>query len=163
MIVVGRFGGPHGVRGGVWVFSETRPKENILDYPHLFRKQGTEWIPLKAESTQLQAKGIIFKVVGIDDRTAAEQLKGREIAVERAAMPDLAEGDFYWADLVGLQVETTTGVVLGRVDHLIETGANDVLVVEGERQRLIPFVLEQFVLRVDQVEKKVVVDWDPDF
>ena len=88
---------------------------------------------------------------------------GREIAVERDQLPELANDEYYWTDLEGLQVRTCAGVTLGRVDHLLATGANDVLVVQGEREHLIPFVLGSVVKAVHLSDGWMEVDWDPDF
>ncbi len=78
-------------------------------------------------------------------------------------MPASEDGSWYWMDLIGLQVVTTGGVVLGQVTGLVETGANDVLVVQGERERLVPFVIDQYVKRVDLDAGLIEVDWDPEF
>ncbi len=88
---------------------------------------------------------------------------GSEIAIARAQLPDAAPGEYYWADLVGLEVVTLEGRHLGRVDHLMETGAHDVLVVKGEQTVLIPYVPEQVVLEVDLEAGRMQVDWDPDY
>ena len=100
---------------------------------------------------------------GIADRDAAEALPGVEVAVWRDGLPALAEGEFYWSDLVGLTVATTEGVDLGVVDRMMETGANDVLVVKGERERLIPFLMDDVVRQVDLEAGHMEVDWDPEF
>ncbi|EEF93665.1 16S rRNA processing protein RimM, partial [Catenibacterium mitsuokai DSM 15897] len=98
------------------------------------------------------------------DREAVEALHGTEIYVPRSALPPPREGEFYWVDLEGLDVVTTEGVALGKVSHLFATGANDVLVArDDERERMIPFVIPQYVLSVDFEARRVTVDWDPDF
>ena len=97
------------------------------------------------------------------DRDAAAALKGTQIGVHREQLPGPGEGEYYWHDLVGLRVQTTQGMELGTVDHLIETGANDVLVVRGERERLIPFIRGQVVLSIDLAAGEMRVDWDPEF
>jgi 16S rRNA processing protein RimM len=78
-------------------------------------------------------------------------------------LPPAPEGEYYWTDLIGLTVINREGVTLGQVDHLLETGANDVLVVKGERERLIPFLLELVVLEVDLAQRMLRVDWEEDF
>ena len=113
---------------------------------------------------QSHGKGLVVGLRDYTDRDQARSLIGLEIAVPRAELPAPEEGEYYWADLVGLKVETTEGQILGTVDHLIETGANDVLVVHGEdRERLIPFVADQVIRRVDLAAGLIQVDWDPDF
>jgi len=104
------------------------------------------------------------KLAGCDDRDAAEALVGAQIRVPRSALPETSQpGEHYWADLIGLRVETLEGAVLGRVDHLFETGSNDVIVVHGDRERLIPYIWGQVVHRVDLDAGLMRVDWDPDF
>lgn len=162
-IVLGRVSGLFGVRGWVKVFSETDPRQGIAAYsPWQLRLQG-DWKAIEVESGRRHGKSVIAKLRGIDDREAAAALLDAEIAVWRSQLPAAAEGEFYWADLEGLAVRTAEGVELGAVSHLIETGANDVLVVRGERERLIPFVRGQVVKTVDLERGLVVVDWDPEF
>lgn len=108
-------------------------------------------------------KSIIAKLDGIDTREQAAGLVGQEIFIERAELPELPENQYYWVDLVGLQVFTMEGDSLGVVDSLLETGAHDVLVVGGERERLIPFVPDTFVKSVDMAKGRILVAWDPDF
>jgi 16S rRNA processing protein RimM len=109
-------------------------------------------------------KILVARLEGCDDRDAAEALVGYEIQVPRSRLPDdLAPGEYYWADLVGLRVETLGGVELGRIARLFETGANDVIVVEGKRERLLPYVWQQVVREVDLGAGVMRVDWDPDF
>ena len=97
------------------------------------------------------------------DREQAEALVNQPISVPREQFPELSAGEYYWADLVGLSVELEDGRILGKIDNLLATGANDVMVVKGDRERLIPFVLEQYVRQVDLEGGRVVVDWDPEF
>ena len=108
-------------------------------------------------------KGVVARLVGCDDRDQAQSLMGYEIGVYRDQLPETEPGEYYWNDLKGLKVVTLQGESLGIVDHLIETGANDVLVVKGERERLIPFVQDQVVTKVDLDNGEIQVDWDKDF
>ncbi len=111
-----------------------------------------------------QGKGLIATLPGIGDRDQAATLVGAEIWIWRSALPRSKRGEYYWCDLEGLEVVTVSGAVLGQVTHLLATGANDVLVVRGvEREHLVPFVLEQYVHKVDLVAGRITVDWDPDF
>ncbi len=162
-IILGKIVGLYGVRGWVKVYSHTNPRENIFSYgPWLVKLRG-QWQRMEVVDHRPQGKGLIARLEGYDDREQARTLLGSEVAVLRSQMPAAAEGEYYWADLVGLEVVTEEGARLGRVDHLIATGANDVLVVEGERQRLIPFVQGRYVTAVDLEEGEIRVDWDPDF
>lgn len=158
-VTLGRIVGLYGVRGWVKVFSETAPIENIFRYQ--------PWLVDGADRQALEyrshGKGLIARLNGCDDRDEARALIGRAIEVRRDQLPPPAADEFYWADLEGLEVETLDGRGLGRVSHLIETGANDVLVVRGDRERLIPFVWMQVVQDVDFALGRVRVDWDPEF
>ncbi len=163
-IVVGRISGLYGVRGWVKVFSHTQPRENILTYASWYlKKQGT-WAASDLETGRVHGKGVVAKLKGCDDRDAAAALMGCDIAIRRDQLPQAAPGEYYWADLEGLRVINLDGVALGVVDHLLETGANDVLVVrEGGTERLIPFVQGLFVKSIDLETGEMIVDWDPEF
>jgi len=110
-----------------------------------------------------QGKGVVAHLQDCEDRDQAQALMGREIGIRRDQLPATAPGEYYWSDLEGLKVITLEGDALGSVDHLIETGANDVLVVKGERERLIPFISEQVIVAVDLEAGEIQVDWDKDF
>lgn len=145
------------------VFSYTDPRENIINYRrwHL-DKQGVsgEW---RLAEGRRHGKGVVARLEGCEDRDAATALVDSDIFVERAQLPPLDEGEYYWADLQGMQVVNRQGERLGRVDSLFETGANDVLVVKGDRERLIPFVSGRVILSVDRSSGEILVDWDKDF
>lgn len=160
-IVVGRIAGVYGLNGWVKVVSETDPRDGILGYaPWLI---GPEATPRRLSERKLHGKGMIVRLDGCDDRDAAAQLVGQEIAVTREQLPPPRPDEFYWFDLEGLAVVTIAGVDLGRVDHLFSTGVNDVLVVKGERERLLPFAWGDVVKDVDFERGRIEVDWDPDF
>ncbi len=163
-INVGEVSGVFGVKGWVKVFSFTQPRENILSYSPWYLQKGKEFRKVKLLNGQRQGKLVVAAIDGITDRDAAEALLGWKILIDKNQLPAPAEGEFYWADLLGLKVETDQGVALGVVDHLLETGANDVLVVKDEkRERLIPFLQQQTVLKIDLENGLMVVAWDPDF
>jgi 16S rRNA processing protein RimM len=163
-IVVGRINGLHGVRGWVKVFSHTQPRENILSYRTWHLLRDGQWVATELLNGRQQGKGIVAHLKGCDDRDQATALMETEIAIRREQLADAAPGEYYWADLQGLKVINAEGVELGVVDHLLETGANDVLVVrDGTTERLIPYVPGQFVLHVALDEGVMTVDWDPDF
>lgn len=161
-VILGRVSGLFGVRGWVKVFSHTSPRSNILEHEtwYLVRAGDREKVRLKAGRSH--GKGIVAQLEGFDDRDRAAELLGADIAVPRDWLPEAAEGEFYWADLEGLRVQTLEGEELGKVDHLFETGSNDVMVVKGERERLIPFI-DQVISEVDLDGGFITVDWDPDF
>jgi 16S rRNA processing protein RimM len=164
LIIVGRIMAPYGIRGWVKVFSETEPRENIVGYSPWWIRSAGKWERRQLAAGRPHGKGMIAHLSGCEDRDAAAALSGAEIAVQRSQLADdLAPGEYYWADLEGLHVVTEEGVSLGRVDHLFETGANDVMVVKGERERLIPYLIGQVVKGVDLDAGEVRVDWDPEF
>ncbi|TVO75292.1 ribosome maturation factor RimM [Sedimenticola selenatireducens] len=160
--VLGRVSGLFGVRGWVKVFSHTSPKENILNYPSWFLFREGEWQEYKLKQGKAQGKGLVALLEGVDDRDQAAELTGADIAVRRDQLPEISPDEYYWSDLEGRRVVTETGVELGRVDHLFETGANDVMMVKGERDHLLPFI-GQVIKEVDLDGDLITVDWDPDF
>jgi 16S rRNA processing protein RimM len=161
-IVVGKITGVHGVRGEIKVMPYTQPPEAIAGYqPWLIeRPHGLSYSP-KLTQFRRQGEGLVVKLEGCDDRDKAKTLVGSFIQVERTCLPALTEG-YYWADLIGLQVSTVTGVDLGTLDYLFETGSNDVMMVKGDRERLIPYRPE-VVIEVNLEKGTLVVDWDPEF
>lgn len=164
LISVGEIAGVFGIKGWVKVYSLTDPRENILTYSPWIIKKGSEVKEVNIISGQRQGKTVVASIEGISDRNIAESYCGWEILIKKDQLPEAEEGVYYWADLVGLLVETEQGISLGVVDYLIETGANDVLVVkDDEQERLIPFINEQVVKTIDLKDKRMVVDWDPDF
>ena len=163
-LLVGRIVGLFGVDGWMKIESYTDPRERIFAYrPWLLRHaQGEREID--RASGRAQGKGLVAQLPGVADRDAASALIGAEIWVARSQLPKAKRGEYYWIDLEGLAVVTEEGVALGTVSHLFATGANDVLVVrDGERERMVPFVLKQFVKEVDLDSGRIVVDWDPEF
>jgi 16S rRNA processing protein RimM len=162
-IVVGEILGAFGVRGWIKVQSHTDPPENILKYsPWLINKDGAAWEGKVIEGRR-HGHAVVARLEGIADRDQAALLRKCAISVPRDRFPPLKRGQYYWADLIGLEVRAQTGLVLGKVVNMIETGANDVMEVGGDRQRLIPFVTGEFVKEVRLDEGVMVVDWDPDF
>jgi 16S rRNA processing protein RimM len=163
MIILGRVSGLFGVKGWIKVYSHTSPRQGILGYKTWYLKQDGGWQRHALAAGQAQGKGVVAKLAGYDDRDQAAALIGIDIAVKREQLPKLAPGEYYWSDLEGLRVETVDGVDLGVVSHLFETGANDVLVVKGERERLIPYTRGEAIKEVDLQAGRIIVDWDPDF
>lgn len=166
-IVVGKVAALYGVRGGLKVLSYTQPRENILSYAPWYLRRGSEWVAVEVADSRQHGAGLVVFLRGCADRDLAAQWVPAEIAVKREQLPAPPDGEYYWADLVGLPVRTATGVNLGTVSYLFETGANDVLVVKGERERMIPFIPREVILEVrlprGAVPGEVVVEWDPDF
>lgn len=162
MVVVGRVTGLFGVQGWVKVHAYTRHREDILEYDHWFLQQGDQWVQSRLEDGRTQGQGIVAKLAGIDGRDAAAPWVGADIAITTAELPPLKAGEYYWSQLEGLEVVNLDGTVLGRVSHLFETGANDVLVVVGERERLIPYIPDA-IKEVDLAARRIRVDWDAEF
>jgi 16S rRNA processing protein RimM len=164
-ILLGRLHGAFGVRGEVKLESFTEPLSAIFRYqPWTLRDaQGRETVVDGARGRE-SPKGVVATLDGIDDRDAAEALRGAEIHVDRERLPPPKPGEYYWVDLEGLRVANVDGVDFGTVSHLFSTGANDVLVTRGgDRERMIPFVVPDYVVAVDFELGRVTVDWDPEF
>lgn len=162
-VLTGKISGVYGVKGWVRVFSYTDPLENILNYSTCYLNIGGNWIRRELREGKRHGKGIVAHFLGCDTRDDAAALLSTEIAVDREQLPVLKENEFYWADLVGLTVVTVDGVVFGKVVQLLQTGANDVLVVKGDRERCIPYIQPDVVCRVSLQDKLIEVDWDPEF
>ncbi len=161
-VIMGRIVSLFGLQGWVKVLSYTEPRTALLDYQPLYRHTAEGWLPLDLEQSRLQGKGMVAKFAGFDDRDAAAGLVQQDLGVNRDQLPAVADDEVYWADLHGVQVVTREGQVLGTISHLFDTGANDVMVVRGERERLLPFI-PQVVEDVDLATGIVRVDWDPEF
>lgn len=164
-VPMGRIVGVFGVRGEVKLESWAEPRERIFDYqPWLLESAPGRIDTVDEVRGRKQGKGLVASLPGVEDRDQAALLVGKDIFVDRAQLPAPAKGEYYWADLEGLEVFTTEGASLGRVSHLVATGANDVLVVRGGgKEHLLPFVMEHYVKEVDIPAGRIVVDWDPDF
>ncbi len=168
-VVVGKLLGPYGIKGWIKVYSHTHPMENIGSYNPLWVNRAGDWQPIKLLQVKLHGKGVIAQIEGCNDREQVPQFSGLELAIKREQLPELANDEFYWSQLIGLKVVNKANECLGAIDHLLETGANDVLVVvpcDGsvdQTERLIPYVWEQVVLGVDLQQKQVTVDWASDF
>lgn len=157
-ILVGEVRGVYGVRGWVKLFSFTDPRDNLLRFETFATDTGTS---LTLVEGRAQGKGLIGRFEGIADRDAALALNGVRLSVSRDVLPTLQAQEYYWSDLIGSSVVDKHRGVLGVVDHLIETGAHDVLVLKGVdgEQELIPFVVDVTVKSVDAQAGRIVVDW----
>lgn len=167
--IIGRISAVFGVKGWVKVHSFTEPMDNILGYKRWTLSLNGVRRQYDVLEGRPQGRGLVARLRGVDDRDQAQALCGAEILIGREELPDLPEGEYYWYQLEGLVVTTVNGQRLGVVDHLMETGANDVLVVRGDaqsvdqRERLIPYLPEQVVTEINLTEGSLIVDWDPDF
>ncbi len=163
IITLGKISGIFGIHGALKVFSFTEPRENILNYPSWLLKKNNEVINVDLISGKPQGKTIIARLKGVSDRDAAAILVDSEIQISKSLLPAIADDEYYWHDLIGLKVETLDGINLGVVDSILETGANDVLIVKGDRERLIPFLQSQTVININLETGLIRVDWDGDF
>ena len=163
-ILLGRIVGAFGIRGQIKIESWTEPRDAIFRYQ--------PWILVDAAGNEREFSGARGKESGkhlvanfpdVDDRNVVEAMRGTDIYVPRAALPPPKAGEFYWVDLEGFRVVTVEGVDFGTVSHLFSTGANDVLSIRGDRERMVPFVEPDFVKSIDVDAGLITVDWDPDF
>lgn len=160
-VLLGHIAGAHGLKGWVRIHSDTDPRDAIFTYqPWLV---GVGQTPRRILLGRTQGKHLVVELDGVSDRDEAESLAGEIIAIYRDQLPELGDFQFYWAELVGLEVINQDGLKLGSIKELIATGANDVMVVRGDKERLIPFIKNDYVTQVDLVAKQVMVNWDPDF
>ena len=163
-LVIGKINGAFGVCGQVKIFSYTHPKEKILSYAPWWLETDTNgWVACRLTNGRQHNKAIIAQLDHCTSRDQALALVGKQLAIDLAQLPETDHGEFYWLDLIGLCVVNTQGLVLGKVDRLLETGANDVLVVNGEKERLIPYIWDQVIRDVNIKKNQITVDWDKDF
>jgi 16S rRNA processing protein RimM len=158
---MGRVTGPFGVRGWIKV-QPYGDATGLCAYRAWWIERDGEWIRHEPETVHVHGETVAAKFEGCDDRDRAAGFRGSEVAVSRSEFPEAAENEFYWADLVGSKVVNAAGEDLGAVVRVFETGANDVLVVEGDRERLIPFI-ESVVQHIDLAGRTIRVDWESDF
>ena len=162
-VELGYIAGVFGVRGWVKIHSFTDPRENCVAHRRWTLTHHGQSSEVEVEAGQAHGKNVIAKLAGIDDADAAGLLIGARISVPRDALPACGPGEYYWADLEGLSVRDRAGHELGRVVRLMETGAHDVLVLDGKGDRLIPFVLDEIVESVSLDEGTITVNWDAGF
>lgn len=162
MVIVGRFGKVHGIKGDIRVQSFTDPPGNIVDYlPWQIRSSSkSEWRVVDISQTYWQGDQLVVHVRDTNDRDDAKRYTNQEIGIARSQLPELTEeNEYYWSDLIGLTVINTKGVTLGTVDSFFETGANDIMVVKGEREYLVPYT-KYAILNVELTTRTINVDWD---
>jgi 16S rRNA processing protein RimM len=162
-VILGRVSGVFGIKGWLKVHSYTEPRDNIVGFgAWTLRMNGVDHA-FDVEEGHSHAGSVVAKLHGLDDRDRARDWVGADIVVPREQLPKIAAGEIYWTDLEGLEVRTTTGTVLGTVDHLLATGGNDVLVLDSSPRLLIPFIAGDVVKDVDLKAGLIVVDWSPDY
>lgn len=162
LLVMGRISAPYAVRGWIKVQPLTAYVDGLLEYSRWWVGHSGAWREWRLSDGKAHGQYLLAHLQGMDDRDAAEAVMGMDIAVWRADRPAAEAGEYYWDDLIGLDVVNAEGALLGRVSGLLETGAHDVLRVEGERERLIPFV-DAYVREVDLSARRIVVEWSLDW
>lgn len=168
-LLLGKITSVFGIKGWVKVYSYTDPMENLLDYSEWVLRHQGQALSVKKTDGRRQGKGLVAKLEGYDTPEAARLLAGAEIRLPQSQLPALPEGEYYWSQLIGLDVFNQQGQWYGCVDYLMETGANDVLVVKpvkgslDRQERLIPWLLPEVVRQVDLAGKRLEVHWDADF
>lgn len=167
-IVIGKIGAPYGVKGWVKITTYTDEKEGVFSYsPWLLGEVDKEYI---VDVWRTHNKGVVAKLIGVESRDDAESIKNLDISIKAEKLPQLTDGDYYWRDLVGMQVVTEAGYDLGAVKELFETGSNDVMLIRanpndafGQKERMVPFLFDQVIKHVDMQARTIKVDWDPGF
>lgn len=162
MVVMGRIAAPHGVKGWVKVQPFTGEPDALCAFARWWLRDGDGWREAEVEESAGHGAWVIAKLAGISTRDDAAAVRNREVAIPREALPEAAEGEFYWIDLIGMTVRNLADESLGRVESMMHNGAQSILVVRGEREHLIPFV-DQFVREVDRSAGRIVVDWGLDY
>lgn len=165
MVVMGKVVAAHGIRGWVKVQTYTEYLDSLLDFDTWYLGNDRQaWRPVEVLEADVHGKVVVARLQGVEDRTAAEGYKGLLVAVPRAALPEAEEGEYYWSDLIGMNVLDLTGAPLGTVVGLLETGANDVLSVRDAtgKELLIPFI-DHVIQQVDKDQQVIRVDWQADY
>jgi 16S rRNA processing protein RimM len=159
---MGWISAPFGVKGWVKVQPNTAATQNLLAYKTWWVGGEDNWREIAVAEARVQGRTVVARLEGCDDCDAAAALRGKSVAVPRAALPRTQSGEYYWSDLIGLAVVNGSAQALGRITGVLQTGANDVLVLAGERERLIPFIAE--VIRdVDLAAGVMRIEWDADY
>ncbi|MCF7521927.1 ribosome maturation factor RimM [Neisseria sp. ZJ106] len=162
-VAMGYIKGVFGIKGWLKIAANTEYSDSLLDYPEWQLRKDGKTLTVVLEAGKVMGDELQVKFEGIDDRDQAFSLRGYTIEIPRESFAPTEEDEYYWADLVGMTVSNKSGIVLGTVKNLMETGANDVLVVEGEYgQKLIPFV-SQYIENVDTGNHTITADWDLDY
>lgn len=160
---MGRVLAPYGVKGWIKVTPFTGTAEALTTFPRWWFGGTGEWEELEVAEARRHGANVIARPAGCGDREQAAKLRGREVAVPREALPETAADEYYWADLVGLEVVNAEGQALGKVSSLFSNGAHEVMRIgEGEGERLVPFV-PAVVRKVDLAARRIEVDWGLDW
>lgn len=159
---MGRISAPFGVKGWVKVEPDTEGPGSLLAYKTWWLGRGGDWREAAVAEAKVQGITLAARLEGVGDRDAAAALRGLSVAVPRAQLPKTGAGEYYWADLLGLRVVNAESQDLGRIERILQTGANDVLVLRGDRERLVPFIAD-VIREVDTAAGVVRVEWGADY
>lgn len=162
-IVIGQFGRVHGIHGAIRLHSFTEAPDEILKYKAWHIYQNEQWVPAERLSEEVTVKGIFVKLKSYETREIAAQLTHTKVGVKQSQLKSLDDTEFYCFELVGMNVVTTTGKLLGQVTDVLPTGANDVLVIQGEKRHLLPYLPDRVIKRVNREAHEILVDWDDEF
>lgn len=168
-VVLGKIGKVHGIKGWLRLNSFTAPPENILDYPQLNASIGQTSRVLEVDDSKQQPKGLLVHFTGYDAPETARELTGLEVWVDSSVLPELEPETYYWHELMGMSVSNEQGQLLGVVSDMLETGANDVMVVSAteksidDRERLIPYLKDAVIKSVDRESNAILVDWEASY
>ena len=163
VVIMGKIVGPHGIKGWLKVPPFTEEIGTLSEYPQwLVSEDEKHWASYKVEKTIIKDKTLLVKLSGIDDRNGSESVNKNMIGILKEELPKLDSDTYYWSDLIGLDVQNEAGYYFGTIKTMMETGSNDVMVIKGEKEFLIPY-LPDVVIKVDLEAKKVLVEWDENY
>ena len=167
VLLVGQLSAVYGVKGWIKVTSHMQPRENIFNYPEWLLKIGDSWRVTKVEQGRPHGKTLVVKLAGCEDRDQAQLLVNTKIAIYRSQLPETNDDEYYWSDLLGMNVVKVNGEELGKVAEILETGSNDVLVIKKKIsgktvESLVPWLEGDVITNVDKSEKIITVDWETD-
>ncbi|OOR89563.1 ribosome maturation factor RimM [Moraxella caviae] len=159
---------PYGIKGWLWVFSDTDNRADVFAMQPWWMKTATGFKPLTVTNWREQGQGLVASFKEVPDRNVAETMNGVTVWTERANLPALDEEEYYWSDLVGLVVVNEAGETLGKIKNLFETGAHEIITVAptaesiDNEERLIPWH-KDVVLKVDLAAATMLVAWGADY
>jgi 16S rRNA processing protein RimM len=162
-IIIGQFGRVHGIRGQIRVHPFTQESEKLLAYNDWHRFENETWIPTERTEQHIAHQTLLVKIKGFETREEAMLLTNLKIAVKKEQLPHLESDEFYCFELIGMEVFNTQDVALGIIVDVLQTGANDVLVIQGSQRHLIPYLLHQVIKNVSRETRRIIVDWDENF
>ncbi|SMN11216.1 16S rRNA processing protein RimM [uncultured Candidatus Thioglobus sp.] len=144
------------------IFSHTHPRKNVLWYQPWHIQLDGQWQTLEIVKGREQGKTIVAQIQDINDREQARLMIGTDIYIEKSQLPTLKQNEYYWEDLIGLEVINQQNISLGKVSNLMDTGANSVLIVQGEKEHWVPYI-KPFLCEVSLEKQQILVDWDENF